>query len=151
MARKICTSSSDLTGFKWVIGTPYFVQGTSSLSEVPILYFIKFVLGLGDAGGQLFSSLRGAGWFLKPLWGYLSDRLALFGYHRKSWFILMALLAAAFWLLNAVLVAAGVRTPAVFLITFNLVFAAYAFVDVVCDALMVTQGRRVRRVGSFIN
>ena len=136
---------------KWVIGTPYFVQGTSNLAEIPILYFIKFTLGMGDAGGQLFYSLRNAGWFVKPLWGYLSDRVPLFGYHRKSWFVLMACLAVVFWGLTAGLAYAGVRVPLVYLITFNLAFATYAFVDVVCDALMVTEGRRLRRVGAFVN
>jgi len=141
---------SAINRLRWVIGTPYAVQGSSSLVEVPILYFIKFVLEMGDAGGQLFNSLRGGGWLVKPLWGWISDRVPLFGYRRKSWFILMALLAVVFWLLNAALAAAGLRIPMLFLVTFNLAFATYAFVDVVCDAIMVTQGRRLRQVGSFV-
>lgn len=140
-----------ISRFKWVIGTPYFVQGTSNLTTIPILYFIKFGLGLGDPGGQLFNALQNTGWFIKPLWGSLSDRVPLFGYHRKSWFILMALLAVVFWTLNAVLIAVGVRSPALFFLTFNLAFATYAFVDVVCDALMVTWGRQLQRVGAFVN
>ena len=136
---------------RWVIATPYFVQGTSSLTEIPILYFIKYVLGIGDAGGQLFDALRQAGWFVKPLWGLVSDKLPLFGYHRKSWYVLMALLATVFWALNALLALVGVEIPIVYLLSFNLAFATYAFVDVVCDALMVTQGRKLGRVGSFVN
>lgn len=136
---------------RWVIGTPYFVQGTSNLLEVPILYFIKFTLGMGDAGGQLFDSLRSGGWFVKPLWGYISDRFPLLGYHRKSWFVLMACAAVVLWMVNALLAFWGVRVPAVYLITLNLAFATYAFVDVVCDALMVTWGRRLGRVGAFVN
>jgi MFS family permease len=137
--------------FRWVIGTPYFVQGTSTLTEVPILYFIKFSLGMGEAGGQLFDALRQAGWFIKPVWGYISDRFSLFGYHRKSWYVLMASLATVFWGVNAALAVIGVRTPGVYLVTFNLAFATYAFVDVVCDALMVIEGRRIGRVGAFVN
>jgi hypothetical protein len=137
--------------FRWVIGTPYFVDGTSHLVEVPILYFIKFVLGMGDAGGQLFDSLRGVGWLIKPVWGYLTDRIAIFGYHRRSWYVLMAGLGLAFWLLNAGLIAAGLRYAPLFLFTFNLAFATYSFVDVVCDALMVTEGRKRRVVGAFVN
>ncbi len=141
----------ELRRFKWVIGVPYFVQGTSSLTEVPILYFIKYALAMGDAGGQLFDALRSLGWFIKPVWGYLSDRVPLFGYHRKSWYVLMACLALVFWSACALLVLAGVRVPVVYLVGFNLAFATYAFVDVVCDALMVEQGRRLKRVGSFVN
>jgi hypothetical protein len=68
--------------FRWVLGVPYFVQGTSHLTEVPILYFIKFTLGMGSVGGQLFDSLRNTGWFIKPVWGLISDKVPLFG--RKS-------------------------------------------------------------------
>jgi hypothetical protein len=140
-----------LRRFKWVIGTPYFVQGTSNLSYVPILYFIKFTLGMGDAGGQLFDALRTSGWLVKPVWGFLSDRVPLFGYHRKSWYVLMAVLALIFWTLSALLAWAGVRVPSVYLLTFNLAFSTYAFVDVVCDALMVKEGRRLQRVSAFVN
>jgi MFS family permease len=140
-----------LTRLRWVIGTPYFVQGTSTLTEVPILYFIKFTLDMGDAGGQLFDALRQIGWFIKPVWGILSDRYPIFGYHRKSWYVLMACLATIFWLLNALLAFIGITLPVVYLISFNLAFATYAFVDVVCDALMVTHGRKLKAVGSFVN
>lgn len=136
---------------RWVIGTPYFVQGTSTLTEIPILYFIKYVLEMGDAGGQLFDALRQSGWFVKPVWGILSDKWPLMGYHRKSWYVLMALLATAFWSFNALLAFFGVDIPLVYLVTFNLAFATYAFVDVVCDALMVTRGRELEQVGNFIN
>jgi hypothetical protein len=140
-----------LRRFKWVIGTPYFVQGTSNLAHVPILYFIKFALGMGDAGGQLFDALRSSGWLIKPVWGLLSDRVPLFGTHRKSWYVLMAFLALVFWSLSALLALLGVRVPGVYLLTFNLAFSTYAFVDVVCDALMVETGRRLQRVSSFVN
>lgn len=143
--------SRKLRRFKWVIGVPYFVQGTSNLTTIPIIYFIKNVLAMGDAGGQLFDSLRSAGWLVKPLWGYISDRVPLFGYRRKSWYVLMAVLALVFWAFSAVLSAAGVHSPIGFLLVFNLAFATYAFVDVVCDAVMVEQGRRLKRVGSFVN
>ena len=140
-----------ISRFRWVIGTPYFVQGTSTLTEIPILYFIKFTLQMGDAGGQLFDALRQSGWFIKPLWGIISDKISILGYHRKSWYILMAVAATVFWLLNALLSFIGITIPLVYLLTFNLAFATYAFVDVVCDALMVTHGRQTGRVGSFIN
>ena len=106
---------------------------------------------MGDPGGQLFQSLKSLGWLVKPLWGLISDRVPLFGYHRKSWFVLMALLGVVFWIINALFAFIGVRTPLVFLIGFNLAFSTYAFVDVVADALMVEHGRKLKRVGSFVN
>lgn len=130
---------------------PYFVQGTKKLTEIPTLFFIKFELGLGDAGGQLFDSLRSIGWMMKPIWGYISDQFPLFGYKRKSWYVLMACLGASFWFLTAFLSHAGVTIPMVYLIVFNLAFGTYAFVDVVTDAIMVTEGQRLKRVGSLVN
>jgi hypothetical protein len=139
------------TKLKWIFGTTYTVQGSSSLSDIPTLYFIKFVLEMGDAGGQLFQSLKSIGWLVKPLWGFISDRFPIFGYRRRSWFILMASLGFLFWMFNALMAFLDVRMPVAYLIGFNLAFSTYAFVDVVSDAIMVEQGRRLRRVASFIN
>ena len=143
--------ASELSHLRWVIGTPYFVQGTNKLTEIPILFFIKFQLQMDDAGGQLFDALRGIGWMLKPVWGYISDRFAFFGYYRKSWYVLMACLAVLFWFAVAGLSYIGITIPLVYFIVFNFAFATYAFVDVVTDAIMVTEGQRLKRVGSFVN
>jgi hypothetical protein len=141
----------EIRQLKWIFGVTYSVQGSSALTEIPTLYFIKFVLGMGDAGGQLFQSLKSVGWLVKPVWGFISDRVPLFGYRRKSWFILMALLGVVFWILNALFAFFGVHIPLVYLIGFNLAFSTYAFVDVVSDAIMVEHGRRLGYVGSFVN
>jgi len=141
---------SALKRLKWVVGTPYFVQGSKDLTEVPILFFIKTGLGMGDAGGQFFDSLKGIGWMLKPIWGVVSDHVRIFGYRRKAWYVLMAMLGVLFWMAAAVLAFIGIKVPVVYLIVFNLVFGTYAFVDVVCDAIMVVEGRRLKRVGAFV-
>ena len=144
-------NSREISHLRWVIGTPYFVQGTKNLTEIPILFFIKFQLQMDDAGGQLFDALRSVGWMLKPCWGYISDRFALFGYYRKSWYVLMACLAVLFWFASAGLSFIGIAIPIIYFIIFNIAFATYAFVDVVTDAIMVTEGQRLKRVGSFVN
>lgn len=143
--------SREIRRLRWTIGTPYFVQGTKKLTEIPTLFFIKFDLGLGDAGGQLFDSLRSIGWMLKPIWGYVSDNVRLFGYRRKSWYIAMAGLGALFWFVTALLSFIGVSVPLIYLVVFNIAFGTYAFVDVVTDAIMVEQGQRLKRVGAFVN
>jgi MFS family permease len=138
--------------FKWVIGTPYFVQGLSGeFINNSALFFIKYALAMGEAGGQLFQSLTTLGWMIKPLWGFISDRFPIFGYKRKSWYILMAGLATGLWITNAVLAASGMRIPIVFLVGFILAFSTSAFIDVVADALMVEHGRRHKKVGSNVN
>lgn len=141
---------STLARLKWVVATPYLVQGSKDLTEVPILFFIKVGLGMGDTGGQLFDSLKGIGWMIKPLWGVISDKVRIFGYRRKAWYVLMALLGTAFWMLAAMLALAEIKVPFIFLLAFNMVFGTYAFVDVVCDAIMVVEGRRLKSIGSFV-
>jgi hypothetical protein len=143
--------AAEIRRLKWIFGTTYTVQGSSALSDIPTLYFVKFVLEMGDAGGQFFQALKSIGWLVKPLWGFISDRFPLFGYRRKSWFVLMGLLGVLFWIVNALCAAFEVRIPLIYLIGFNLAFSTYAFVDVVADALMVEHGRKLKRVGSFIN
>lgn len=144
-------NSRTISRLKRVFGITYFNQGFGGLSNIPIMYFIKYVLKMGDAGGQLFTALIGIGWLIKPLWGFISDRFPLWGYRRKSWFVVMALLASLSWVASAMLAYANIHSPTLFLIVFNLVFVGYAFVDVVCDAIMVENGRRLKKVGSFVN
>jgi hypothetical protein len=38
-----------------------------------------------------------------------------FGYHRKSWYVLMAFLATVLWLLNALLAFIGIPIPMIYL------------------------------------
>lgn len=144
-------SSDEIRRLKWIFGTAYTVEGSNALSDIPTLFFIKYALGMGDAGGQLFQSVKSTGWLLKPLWGFISDRFPIFGYHRKSWFVLMAGLGFVFWAAIGFFAFLRIRTPIVYLIGFNLVSITYAFVDVVSDALMVEHGRRLKRVGYFVN
>jgi MFS family permease len=63
----------------------------------------------------------------------------------------MACLAVLFWFAAAGLSYIGITIPLVYFVVFNFAFATYAFVDVVTDAIMVTEGQRLKRVGSFVN
>lgn len=134
-----------------VFGTVYFVQGMSSLPSLSIFFYMKNILQLGPVGGQIFSGLTSFAWFIKPLWGFISDRYPILGYHRKPYFVIMAAIALLSWL--ALGMAAYFRTTWVvpYILFFNTASMAYAFVDVVADALMVEHGQRLKKVGSFVN
>ncbi len=135
---------------KRVFGIAYFIQGTNGLVNLPIMNFIKNVLGLGDAGGQLFSSLMTIGWIIKPLWGFISDQFPIFGYKRKSWFVLMALVSFVSWMLSGLFTVLGLTDAWIYFLLFNIALTGYAFVDVVGDGLMVENGQRLKKVGSFV-
>ncbi|RMD59701.1 hypothetical protein D6821_00605 [Candidatus Parcubacteria bacterium] len=140
-----------ISSLKKVFGTVYFVQGTSSFSALSVFYYMKEVLKMGPVEGQIFQGLTQVAWYIKPLWGFISDKIKLFGYRRKTYFILMALLALISWLLIGLFAYLEVHWVLIYLILFNLAMSGYAFVDVVTDALMVEHGQRLKRVGSFVN
>ena len=48
----------------------------------------------------------------------ISDQIPLLGYHRKSWYVLMAFLASLFWGANALLAFAGLKIPLVYPVGF---------------------------------
>lgn len=145
------TSDPEVKRLKRVFGVVYFVQGMKHLPDLSIFFYLMNVLKLGPVAGQLFQGLTHAAWFIKPLWGWISDRFPIFGYRRKPYFVLMALIALVSWV--AVGLCAHFKLTAVipYFILVNVANLAYAFVDVVADAVMVEQGQKLKKVGSFVN
>ncbi|MFH1979147.1 MAG: MFS transporter [Patescibacteria group bacterium] len=135
---------------KKLFGTVYFVQGTSSFSSLSMFYYMKEVLLLGPVGGQIFSGLGQIAWFIKPLWGFISDRIPIFGYRRKSWFGIMAITAMTSWFLMGLFAYLEIHSIVAFFMLYNFAMSGYAFVDVVTDALMVEHGKRLQKIGSFV-
>lgn len=134
-----------------VFGTIYFVQGMGGLPAIPIQYLLKNVLKLNEAQAQYFAAATSIAWLVKPLWGYFSDTFPIFGYRRKSYLIGMSLTAAASWFTLAWMASHNDYRYWGLLILFNISAAAYAFVDVVCDGLMVENGKRARLMDQFVN
>ena len=136
---------------KRVFATVYFVQGMSHLPDLSIFYYMMNVLQLGPVAGQFFQGLNKLAWFMKPVWGFISDRFRLFGYRRKSYFLIMAILAFISWMGIALCSYLDIKWAVPYFILINIAQFAYAFVDVVVDALMVERGQVLKKVGSFVN
>src|SRR3989344_4882937 len=124
-----------------VLATVYFVQGMGGLSNIPLLFYFKDVLHFNEAQMQYFSAVTGIAWLVKPLFGFISDRFPIFGYRRKTYMVMMATLAALSWWGLAWMSANGASDYAALVLIFNLSSLGYAFVDVVCDAIMVERGQ----------
>ena len=73
----------------------YFVQGILGLSRLAKDYFVKDELHLSPAEASLIFSASSIPWLIKPLWGFISDSVPLFGYRRKSYLVLCGALGAA--------------------------------------------------------
>ena len=70
----------------------YFIQGISQggpsgLFSLPIQYMLRDKLGLDQQQLSYFRSLVLIPWAIKPLYGLLSDFIPIFGYRRRSWYV----------------------------------------------------------------
>ena len=143
-----------------LFGIVYFAQGMWYLPNQAITIVLK---DRGLSAGQVadFGLITIIPWFIKPLYGLLSDFVPLFGRRRQSYFLLTSALAGYAGLLLAWgnWIATGeIWTFDVFGLTFTLVEGValftvmalgLAFTDVLTDAMMVESGRPRGLTGAF--
>ena len=72
----------------------YFVEGALGLARLAQTFYLKDTLHLGPAELSALTGLFALPWTIKPLYGFLSDGLPLFGYRRRSYLILCGLLGS---------------------------------------------------------
>jgi MFS family permease len=128
-------------------GLVYFCQGVSQivcLLNQPVRYFLRKGHGYDADQIAYFMFVAQLPWVIKPLYGLISDFIPLFGYRRKSYLLLMNLLAA-----GAFLYVTGVTKPAHVLVALTLTGVGVAAADVIVDALMVEAGQETGRVRLF--
>ncbi len=145
------SQSSHIRRLKKVFAIVYFSQGMKGLPDLSLSFYMMNVLRLGPVAGQFFQGLNHLAWFIKPLWGFISDRFPLFGYRRKSYFVIMAFVALFSWSSVGLCAYFDIHWVVPYFIFINLAQLAYAFVDVVVDALMVEHGQQWKQVGAFVN
>src|SRR5262245_12477141 len=123
----------------------YFAQGMWYLPNQTITIVLK---DAGFSAGMVanFFVVSAAPWLIKPLYGMLSDFLPLFGRRRFSYFVLTSALAAA---AGFALGLTGTREYWALLSLFTAMGLGLAFTDVLVDALMVENGRRLNLTGAF--
>lgn len=121
-------------------------NGMASLPAITVNFLLKDVLKMTATAAAYFGAATILGWAIKPLWGIISDTLPVFGYRRKSYLIFTAIAAALIWLYLGQIDNFTVR---VLLVLFIMSSLAYAFMDVVCDALMVENGKPHNLTGRF--
>jgi predicted MFS family arabinose efflux permease len=144
-----------------LFGVVYFAQGMWYLPNQTITIVLK---DRGLTAGQVadFGLITIVPWFIKPLYGLLSDFVPLFGRRRQSYFLVTSVLAGTAGLLLAWgdwIATGSIRTFDVLgLTTFTLVEGVLlftvmalglAFTDVLTDAMMVESGRPHGLTGAF--
>ncbi len=140
---KTAVNASWLVAF---FGLAYFCQHFAQAGFIsqPLSLFFKEVLHYGPKDVTMFFSVLTIPWVIKPIYGLICDYLPLFGYRRKSYLLILSLVASGgFLMLSGVSDAATIRT--LLLIT----AASTAFSDVAVDGLMVELGNKTGLTARF--
>ena len=143
-------SRSDLRRLAIFFTAVYAVQGLAEpkagLATQPIFFLLKDEMRLGAAETAKFLALVGIAWNVKPLYGLVSDLVPLFGYRRRSYLLVTTALAALGWLALGLLPS---YPYALTLVILALTGLGLAFTDVLCDAVMVEEGKPRGLTGRF--
>lgn len=127
----------------------FLAQGLGTNSGVlgqPLVYFLKTVLGWAPDHVTRFTAFLIIPWIIKPLYGFLSDRFPLFGYHRKSYLFGFNLLAVGSFVWLAGLTSAQAIWTALLL---NGIGAAAC--STITEAVLVENGNSLGMSGKFLN
>ncbi|KAF3457121.1 hypothetical protein FNV43_RR01778 [Rhamnella rubrinervis] len=127
----------DLSPDNIAVAMVYFVQGVLGLSRLAVSFYLKDDLHLDPAETAVISGFSALPWLIKPLYGFISDSVPLFGYRRRSYLILSGLLGALSWSLMATFVDS--KYGAAFCILLGSL--SVAFSDVVVDSMVVERAR----------
>ncbi|MDG2615037.1 folate/biopterin family MFS transporter [Thermoleptolyngbya sichuanensis XZ-Cy5] len=115
----------------------YFVQGILGLARLAVSFFLKDDLALSPAQVSALLGVAAIPWTIKPLFGFMSDGLPIFGYRRRPYLILSGVLGAIAWVaMSTVVHSAWAATLAIALSSL-----AIAVSDVIVDSLVVERAR----------
>jgi len=123
----------------------YFAQGMYTLPDQTITIAFKDQ-GLTADRVASFFLLASIPWFIKPVYGLVSDFVPLFGRRRKSYLLFTSSLAC---LMGLVAGLSGEHTYWRLAVLYTAMGFGLAFTDVLTDALMVENGKPRGLTGAF--
>ncbi|KAI8471551.1 MAG: BT1 family-domain-containing protein [Monoraphidium minutum] len=127
----------DVTPELCAIALVYFVQGILGLSRLALSFYFKDELHVDPAQVAVLQGIAMMPWVVKPLYGFISDSVPLFGYRRRSYLAVCGLFGATSWLALAV----AVHSPAGAVAAMMLGSLSTAASDVVVDSIVVERAR----------
>ncbi|MEH1790874.1 folate/biopterin family MFS transporter [Nostoc sp.] len=117
--------------------TVYFVQGILGLSRLAVSFFLKDELLLSPVQVSALLGIVFLPWMIKPVFGFISDGLPIFGYRRRPYLILSGILGTASWVsLSTIVHTSWAATLAIALSSLSV-----ALSDVIVDSLVVERAR----------
>ncbi|MEH2126983.1 folate/biopterin family MFS transporter [Nostoc sp.] len=117
--------------------TVYFVQGILGLSRLAVSFFLKDELMLSPVQVSALLGIVFLPWMIKPVFGFISDGLPIFGYRRRPYLILSGILGTASWMSLATIV----NTSWAATLAIALSSLSVAMSDVIVDSLVVERAR----------
>jgi MFS family permease len=127
----------------------YLTEGigqSDGLIAQPLNYYLKQVYQWTPVQITAFLTVLNLPWFLKPLYGMVSDFVPLFGYRRKSWLLLANGLAMA-----AYFSIAGPAAPGSLIFLLLLTAYGMAIASTLAGAVLVENGQKFHKSSIFIN
>lgn len=124
----------------------YFAQGMSGFVYEPISYILKDRLGLSVGQSAVFVAWMTFPFLIKPLFGILTDLMPIGGARRRPHLALASLLWAGAWLALAARENISYSALLFLLIAVHIGVVAS---DVICDSVMVEQGRESHKTGLY--
>ena len=115
----------------------YAVQGILGISRLAVSFFLKDELALSPAEVAAMMGIAALPWTIKPLFGFMSDGLPIFGYRRRPYLILSGLVGVAAWISLATIV----HTAAAATLAITITSLSVAVGDVIVDSLTVERAR----------
>jgi len=117
--------------------TVYFVQGILGLSRLAVSFFLKDELLLSPVEVSALLGIVFLPWMIKPVFGFISDGLPIFGYRRRPYLILSGILGSVSWVSLATIV----HTTWAATLAIALSSLSVAMSDVIVDSLVVERAR----------
>ncbi|MDZ7958772.1 MAG: folate/biopterin family MFS transporter [Aulosira sp. DedQUE10] len=117
--------------------TVYFVQGILGLARLAVSFFLKDELLLSPTQVSALFGIVALPWIIKPVFGFISDGLPIFGYRRRPYLILSGILGTISWVSLATLV----HTTWAATLAIALGSLSVAVSDVIVDSLVVERAR----------
>jgi folate/biopterin transporter len=115
----------------------YFVQGILGLARLAVSFFLKDELHLSPVEVSALLGIVALPWMIKPVFGFISDGLPIFGYRRRPYLVSSGILGAVAW----VSLGTVVHTSLGATIAITLSSLSVAFSDVIVDSLIVERAR----------
>jgi folate/biopterin transporter len=127
--------------------TVYFVQGILGLSYLAVSFFLKDELLLSPVQMSVLLGIVFLPWMIKPVFGFISDGLPIFGYRRRPYLILSGILGTASWVSLATIV----HTSWAATLAIAIGSLSVAMSDVIVDSLVVerVKGESQAKAGSL--